>query len=95
VGTTGECARITHPFHPQNGRELEIVGRRRYWGGDHLIFLEEDGRPRAIPVAWTSLCERDEFRRMAQGRAAIRFVDVLLLAEQLDSLRRRLGGEDA
>jgi hypothetical protein len=95
LGTTGERARITHPFHPQTGRELEIVGRRRYWGGDHLIVLEEDGRPRAIPVAWTSFCEEDEFRRIAGGRAAVRFVDALLLSELLDGLRQRLGGGDA
>jgi hypothetical protein len=94
-GTTGERAWITHSFHPQAGRELEIVGRRRYWGGDHLIVLEEDGRPRAIPVAWTSLCEEDEFRRIAGGRAAVRFVDALLLSELLDGLRQRLGGGDA
>jgi hypothetical protein len=95
VGTTGERARITHPFHPQIGREFEIVDRRRYWGGDHLIVLEEDERPRAVPVAWTSLCEEDAFRRIAGGRAAVRFVDVVLLAELLDGLRRRLGGYDA
>ena len=95
MGTTRERARITHPFHPQIGREFEIVGRRQYWGGDHLIVLEEDGRPRAVPVAWTSLCEEDEFRRIADGRAAVRFVDALLLSELLDGLRRRLGGDDA
>jgi hypothetical protein len=95
VGTTGERARIAHPFHPRAGRELEVVGRRRYWGGDHLIVLEEDRRARAIPVAWTSLCEEDEFRRIAGGRAAVRFVDALLLSELLDGLRRRLGDDDA
>jgi Family of unknown function (DUF5372) len=95
VGTTGERARIIHPFHPQIGREFEIVERRRYWGGDHLIVLEEDGRPRAIPVAWTSVCEEDAFRRIAGGRAAVRFVDALLLCDLLDGLRQRLGGGDA
>jgi len=57
--------------------------------------LEENGRPRAIPVAWTSFCEEDEFRRIAGGRAAVRFVDALLLSDLLDGLSRRLGGDDA
>jgi hypothetical protein len=37
----------------------------------------------------------DEFRRIAQGRAAFRTVDLLFLCEALDRLAQQFGAADA
>jgi hypothetical protein len=95
VGTTCLKVRITHPFHPLCGRELELVCRRRYWGEDRVVYVDEDGRPRFIATAWTDIEPVDPFRRVAAGGAAFRTVDLLALCRVLDRLVENTGPRDA
>lgn len=86
MGTTPIRVRVTHPFHPLYGRELELIYRRLYWGEDRVVYIDEDGRPRFIAAAWTDIEPIDPFRRVAAGSAVFRTVDLLALCEVLDRL---------
>jgi hypothetical protein len=76
--------RITHPFHPLRGRELDLVSRGFHWGEDRVVYRSPDGALRTISAALTDLDPPDEFRRVAAGRAAFRTVDLVALRSLLD-----------
>jgi uncharacterized protein DUF5372 len=86
--------RITHPFHPLNGRAFEMICRRRYWGEDRVVFVA-DGRVCTISSAFTDIDPEDQFRLMAAGRAAFRTADLLALCDTLDCLARQLRAVNA
>ena len=88
VDTTGLKVRITHPFHPQSGHELDVVCRRMHWGEDRIVYEGPNGGLRSIATNLTDLEPQDEFRRVAGGSAAFSTVDLLALCSLLD----RLGG---
>jgi hypothetical protein len=50
VRVTSSRIRITHPFHPQSGREFELVCRRRHWSEDRVPYLDDDGCARSQPI---------------------------------------------
>jgi hypothetical protein len=87
--------RITHPFHPLNGRAFELICRRRHWGEDRVVYAGEDRRLCTIASAFTDVDPEDEFRLTAAGRAGFRTADLLALCEALDRLTRQLRAADA
>ncbi|MFI4961016.1 MAG: DUF5372 family protein [Hyphomicrobiales bacterium] len=87
--------RITHPFHPLNGRAFELICRRRHWGEDRVVYAADDRRLCTIASAFTDIDGADEFRMLAAGRAAFRTADLLALCEALDRLAQRLGAGNA
>ena len=88
MDTTGRKVRITHPYHPQCGHELEVVCRRRDWGEDRIVYAGPSGALRSIAADLTDVVPQDEFRRVADGRAAFGAVELIALRSLLD----RLGG---
>ena len=82
--------RITHPFHPQCGHELDVVCHRRDWGEERIVYAVPGGALRSIAADLTDAAPPDEFRRVADGRAAFGTVDLVALCSLLD----RLGGVD-
>lgn len=46
--------RITHPFHPLFGQEIECVERRIGWGDDLLFYRDRLGYVTALPTRWMS-----------------------------------------
>jgi hypothetical protein len=95
MGTTCLKVRITHPFHPLCGRTIEVVCRRRYWGEDRIVYVDDNGRPRFIAAVWTDVDPVDPFRRVAAGRAPFRTADLLALCQVLDRLAEEMGSRDA
>jgi hypothetical protein len=83
--------RVTHPFHPLFGRELEFVERRQCWRGDRVYYFDEDGRRCRIPTEWTDEAPVDPFVVAAEGRCPFRTEDLVELAGLVDSLRLRRG----
>ena len=73
------AVRITHPFHPQCGEELEVLVRRQQWGEDRVFYRSPQGHRVSIPAAWTSLVPDDLFVVVAEGRARFRVGDLLEL----------------
>ncbi len=95
VGTTGSTMRITHPFHPHRGRELEVVARRLHWGEDRIVYACPNGGLRSIDSNLTDIDPPDEFRRIAGGKAAFRTVDLLALCGLLERIDAEIGYDDA
>jgi hypothetical protein len=79
--------RVTHPFHPLHGRELELVDHRHVWKKDRVYYHDDDGGLRSLPTRWTSLSPPDPFEVVAAGRARFRPDDLLRLAELVETLR--------
>ena len=72
--------RITHPFHPLCGQEIDIVERRPNWGEDRVFYRDPDGYLLSLPARWTSVEEEDPFVVVAAGRSRFRAVDLIDLA---------------
>jgi hypothetical protein len=88
------AVRITHPFHPQCGQELELVTRRPSWGGDRVFYRSMHGHLASLPARWTSLVPDHPIVSVAGERARFRVDDLLELALIVSRLRRE-GGTDA
>jgi len=70
-------------------RPRDLISRRRHWGEDRIVYLDEAGRLRWIASAWTDIEPADEFRLIAAGRAAFRTVDLQELCRMLSRLSER------
>jgi hypothetical protein len=78
--------RLTHPFHPQFGRELELVDCRHSRGEDWIYFYADAGRLMSVPARWTDLSSPDAFEHVSQGRAHFRTADLVALVELLEEI---------
>jgi hypothetical protein len=73
--------RVTHPFHPLFGRELEFVKRRRNWRADRVYVFDPNGLLLSLPVEWTDVVAEDPFMVVAAGRSPFHTAGLLELAE--------------
>jgi hypothetical protein len=73
--------RVTHPFHPLVGRELEVVDERGAWGDRRVYFYDERGMLGHVPARWTSAVPEDPFVVVSAGRSWSRVEDLLRLLE--------------
>ena len=78
--------RVTHPFHPWAGRELEFVKRRHNWRADRVYVRDDAGVLASLPAEWTDAVPEDPFVVVASGRAAFHLEGLLVLAELVASL---------
>ena len=81
--------RVTHPFHPLFGQEIDVVERRHNWGEDRVFYRDRQGHLASVPARWTSVEAEDPFVVMAAGRSRFRVVDLIDLAALL--LKARSG----
>ncbi len=72
--------RVTHPFHPLFGEELEFVKRRRNW---------------RAAVEWTDVVGEDPFVVVAAGRSPFHTAGLLELAELVARMRVERSADDA
>ena len=79
--------RITHPFHPQCGQEIDFVVQRPHWGEDRVFYRDGEGHLASLPARWTSLAPEDPFAAVAAGRALFRVEDLLELVTLVARLR--------
>jgi len=73
---------ITHPFHPENGKECEYLGGKT----DSVRCLDKQGRIRIFPAKITNLHESE---RSYGGRCVASIEELLSLKEVVDALLRR------
>jgi hypothetical protein len=78
--------RVTHPFHPLFGRQLELVERKHNWAEDRVFFVGADGQLHSVPAGWTDVDPPDPFVVIAAGRSPFRAADLLALAALLDGI---------
>jgi hypothetical protein len=79
--------RVTHPFHPLCGQELECVGRRHNWGEDRILYRDSQGYLASVPTGWTSVAPEDPYVVLGGGRSPFRITDLLELAALVTRLR--------
>ncbi|MBN2326607.1 MAG: hypothetical protein JXR73_05580 [Candidatus Omnitrophica bacterium] len=78
-GVEPKTFKVTHPFHPLYGRELDLVIRRKNWGEDRVYYHDETGNLISLPIQYTSVKEIDPFVVIAAGRSLFRFQDLVSL----------------
>ena len=76
--------RITHPFHPQCGQEIDYVDHRPQWGEDRVFYRDQAGHLASLPTRWTSLGTEAV---VAGRRAEFRVEDLLALGALIARLR--------
>lgn len=83
--------RVTHPFHPWAGRELEFVKRRNNWRADRVYVRADAGELVSLPAEWTDAVPEDPFVVVAGGRAAFHLDGLVALGELVASLSATSG----
>lgn len=83
--------RVTHPFHPLFGQELEFVKRRRNWRQDRVYVYDRGGELVSLPAEWTDVVARDAFVVVAAGRSPFHVAGLLELSELVARLSQRRG----
>ncbi|MDQ6728517.1 MAG: Y4bD/Y4pK family protein, partial [Actinomycetota bacterium] len=68
------------------GHEYVFAGVRQSWGEDRVFFLDDEGGQHSMPVGWTDVAGPDVFVAMAEGRAAFRVCDLIVLARMIEHL---------
>ena len=74
---------MTHPFHPWQGREFELVAYRVNWGQPRVDFYDDKGVLRSLPAAWTSVGASDPFLEVSAGRSPFRLADLVELSRMV------------
>jgi hypothetical protein len=79
--------RITHPFHPQFGQEIDVVVRRPHWGEDRMFYHDRQGHLASLPARWTSIVAEDPLVVLGAGRSRFRVADLIDLVALVGRLR--------
>jgi len=79
--------RVTHSFHPQFGREFDIVAYRQNWGDERVYVRGPRDQLVSLPIAWTSMGAPSPFVVISAGRSLFQFEDLLELSRLLEQLR--------
>ena len=80
--------RITHPFHPWSGQELELVTYLHTWGENRVYFHQQGEHLVSVPASWTDVVPEDPFVRLAAGRSVFRLQDLTELVQLVEGLCR-------
>jgi hypothetical protein len=80
--------RVTHPFHPLCGQELDVLTHRVQWGESRVFYRDVRGHRVSMPVCWTSLAAPDPYLAIGPARSRFRFQDLIELAALLAERRQ-------
>lgn len=79
--------RVTHPFHPLCGQDLDVVMRRVQWGEERVFYRDPRGHRASLPASWTSLVPEEPYVAVGGGRSLFRVQDLTDLVALLEGLR--------
>jgi hypothetical protein len=85
--TKHRWVRVTHPFHPLAGRDLEFVKRRKSWRQDRVYVFDTAGELVNLPAEWTDVVAPDPFVVASAGRVPFHLAGLIELAEIVGQLR--------
>lgn len=85
---------VTHPFHPLYQQEYKLIDVRHLWGLKRVYYYDVHGKPKSLPLSWTSLQPPDPFVLCAQGRSPFRTQDLIELASLLKKISSPQGEEN-
>jgi Family of unknown function (DUF5372) len=80
--------RVTHPFHPLHGQELDVLAHRVQWGEGRVFYRDSQGHRASMPLGWTSLAPQDPYLAVVAARSRFRVQDLIDLAALLAGVRR-------
>ena len=60
-----------------------MIERKKTWGEDRILYINEKGEMLLIPTSWTDAAEPDPFITVSQGRSPFKFNDLLELTKIL------------
>lgn len=78
--------KIRHPFHPENGKEYEYIGRIQTKYDDRVKYLDKNGKMRIIPTRMTDLYEESIISSLSGGNCALSFDDLTSLKTLVDTI---------
>lgn len=86
VSTMRRRLKITHAFHPQFGKEFDLVSFTNTWKKQYVQFTDEDGHYYSVPIGWTDAAGGDPFVEFSNGRSHFRVEELLRLVDLVSSL---------
>lgn len=60
-----------------------MIERKKVWGDDKVLYINEKGEMCLIPASWTDVAEPDPFVAVSEGRSHFRFDDLQDLSKIL------------
>lgn len=78
--------RVTHPFHPLNGRQLVCVGERYNRYGTRLLLRVDEDHICSVPRQWTDVVAPEPEVVIGGSRSLFRLADLLALADLVSQL---------
>ncbi len=60
-----------------------MIERKKTWGEDRILYINEKGEMLLIPTSWTDVAEPDPFITVSKGRSHFKFKDLLELTKIL------------
>ena len=64
-----------------------MIERKKTWGEDRVLYVDESAEMRLIPTSWTDVLEEDPFTIVSNGRSAFRFDDLKELSRLMKSIK--------
>jgi hypothetical protein len=77
---------ITHPFHPDCGKQFEVIAVQNCWGEPRVSYRTGNGLSRSVAISWTSLKASDMFLEVSAGRSIVHPKDLRSLQQLVRSL---------
>lgn len=78
--------KIRHPFHPENGKEYEYIGRIQSKYDDRVKYLDENGKLRIIPTKMTDLHEESIISSLSGSNCVLSFDDLTSIKALVDTI---------
>ena len=80
--------KITHPFIPLYGKEYELIYRKKSWGEDRIMYIDENSIMCSIYTSRTDVMEEDPFISISNGRSDFRFDDLKKLSSIMKNVKK-------
>ena len=90
---TAQTFRVTHPFHPLQGRTFRLIDCRQTWGEHRVYFYDDSGQLARLPAQWTDVEADDPTVVVGAGRAHFRYDDLCRLVDLLTDSPRLMRRE--
>jgi hypothetical protein len=75
---------ITHPFHPDTGKEYDYVCKTKYYGVDYVTCTDEQGKRSMFPVNITNLSTACE--ELTENGCVMSVENLISLKELMDGI---------
>ena len=89
VSTLKKTFKVIHPFHPDYGKEFDLVNYRNSWKNKYVEYIGSDGILCSISLYWTDAAGIDPFIEISKGRSFFHIRNLLRLCELASDLSEK------